>query len=495
MYFFPPVEQLEDWIELITVVQQAATETGLQVILEGYEPPIDPRLSKLQITPDPGVIEVNIHPSKDWQEIVEKTRILYEQARLARLTTEKFMLDGRHTGTGGGNHVTLGGPNPASSPLLRRPSLLQSLITYWQHHPALSYLFSGTFIGPTSQAPRVDEARDDNLYELEIAFEQLPDANSTRPWVIDRALRNLLTDISGNTHRAEFCIDKLYSPDSATGRLGLLELRAFEMTPHWQMSAVQTLLLRNLVAWFWEHPYRSSLIRWGTQLHDRFMLPHFVESDMKNIVNDLSEMGFHWQHEWFAPFIEFRFPVIGRIKTSNGVELELRNALEPWNVLGEEVTSMGTARFVDSSVERLQVLVNGRFDTKYIVICNGYELPLQKTDTPGQFVCGVRFKAWQPASGLHPLIPAQTPLVFDVVDKNSLCSIGGCQYYSGHPGGRNYESFPINANEAEARRSARFTAHGHTTGKVAYFDNKISSEFSNTLDLRRLHNTNGINIV
>ncbi len=492
--FLPPLEKLEKFVELVGLVDRAATQIGTAVILEGYGPPPDSRIKTLLITPDPGVIEVNVHPTSSWAELSDLIQTLYRIAREHRLCAETFALDGRHSGTGGGNHLTLGGPEPLRSPLLRRPDLLVSMITFWQHHPALSYLFSGRFVGPTSQAPRVDEGRPETLYELEISFAEIDELADTehRPWAVDRALRSLLTDITGNAHRAEFCIDKLYNPNTTRGRLGLLELRGFEMPPHPDMALVQALLVRALVARLAEERYSAPLVRWGTALHERFLLPHFVLADIAEVLTDLRAHGIEFELSWLLPFLEFRFPRIGVTKIS-GVDLELRSAIEPWHVLGEEAAAGGAARYVDSSTERLQVAVNGFVPERHLLTCNGRAVPLTATGTPGSYVAGVRYKAWKPWSSLHPTLDVDSPLSFDLIDRMSRFSLGGATYHVVHPGGRSYANPPVNASEAEARRSRRFEAMGHTTGMVDLesLDAQLirrsagDDELPLTLDLRR----------
>ncbi len=467
--FMPPVPSTEDYVDLLAAIEATASAQGRPVIIEGYLPPADPRLENVKVTPDPGVIEVNIHPSASWEALKEKTFFLYDAARRTRLATEKFDVDGAHTGTGGGNHIVVGGETPIDSPFLRRPKLLSSLLAYWHQHPGLSYLFSGKFIGPTSQAPRIDEARNDALYELEIAFRELDaqmQGKQCPPWLVDRIFRNLLIDVTGNTHRTEFCIDKLYSPDGYSGRLGLVEQRAYEMPPHAKMSLTQQLLLRGLIARFWNHPYEPKrLSRWDTQLHDKWMLPHFIMEDIKDVTQDLQRWGLPFSADWFAPHYDFRFPRYGEVNYG-GISLEVRQALEPWHVMGEEAAGGGTARYVDSSVERIQVKARGMNADRYVLSCNGFRIPATNTGVRGEYVAGIRYRAWQPPLCLHPTHPVHGPLRIDVLDTWNNISIGGCMYHVTHPGGLGYTDFPVNALTAESRRLSRFESIGHTPGKV-----------------------------
>ena len=506
--FLPPMDYLEHYLDAISSIEATAEKLDMPVRIEGYEPPRDYRLERLVVSPDPGVIEVNIHPATNWKDLVHTIDTLYEQAFLSRLGTEKFMLDGRHTGTGGGNHITIGGSKPADSPLLRRPDLLRSLITYWQHHPGLSYLFSSAFVGATSQAPRMDEGLDDRTYEMELAFSQVPDSGFIPFYLVDRIFRHLLTDLTGNTHRSEFCIDKLYSPDTSAGRLGILEFRAFDMPPHRQMSLVQMLLIRALIAKFWRQPYKHNLVRWGTELHDKFLLPHYVRQDLQEVVNDLNEAGYPFSLSWFDPFLEFRFPHYGTVKLQ-GIEMEVRMGIEPWNVLGEEMSSSGTARYVDSSLEKIEIKLKGLNGSRYALLCNGLRVPLVATGVKEEYVCGIRYRAWQPPSALHPTIGVDAPITFDIVDTWNSRSIGGCTYHVAHPGGRSYEVFPVNSYEAESRRVNRFTTTSFTQDPLQpepgpglsairrYItqdrlpflcdppEESVSKEFPYTLDLRR----------
>ncbi len=480
--FLPYIAKLPDYLDLLAAVEDTCAYLQKPVWVEGYPPPSDPRMRSFSLTPDPGVIEVNLPPANNWDELSKLHHLVFEEAQRNRLTAEKFNYDGSHAATGGGNHIVIGGPTAADSPLLRRPDLLRSMVTFWQNHPALSYLFSGTFIGPTSQYPRIDEARMDSLYELEIAFSQMP-TGECPPWLVDRLFRNLLVDLTGNTHRAEFCIDKLYPPEGSGSRLGLLELRAFEMAPDVKTILVELLLIRALVAVFWKQPYEARLIRWGTGLHDRFMLPHYVEQDFQDVVRFVQRAGYELNDDWFDAHFDFRFPKIGSI-SGDGLELELRKALEPWHVLGEEASAGGIVRSVDSSLERIQIKLTGLTDSRYVVACNGRRVPLRATGAPGEAVAGVRFRARRPPSCLHPSIPIQSPLAFHIYDLWNDRPVGGCTYHVLHPSGKLYAARPADAAEAGNRRAERFQNYATTpaAGVPAVEDSNPNSPM--TLDLR-----------
>jgi uncharacterized protein (DUF2126 family)/transglutaminase-like putative cysteine protease len=481
--FLPYASQLADYLDLLAAVEDTCQYLHKPVWLEGYTPPHDPRLRSFSITPDPGVLEVNLPFANNWDELERVNTALFEEARRNRLTAESFTYDGNHIATGGGSHIVLGGATVSDSPLLRRPDLLHSMLAFWQNHPSLSYLFSGMYVGPTSQYPRIDEARMDALYELEVAFLHLPSSNCP-PDIVDGLLRNLLVDVTGNSHRAEFCIDKLYPPEGLGLRLGLLELRAFEMAPHVRMGLVEMLLIRALVCVFWKRPYEGSLVRWGTALHDRFMLPHFVRRDFFDVLAQLRRSGYHFEEKWFASHLEFRFPKFGSIAVE-GIKLELRKALEPWNVLAEETISGRTVRSVDSSLERLQVKVSGfTTESRYLVACNGRRVPLSPTGEPGEAVAGVRYRARRLSASLHPTIPVHTPLVFDIIDRWNDRVIGRCTYHAGAPDGLPYTTRPVNATEAEDRRRARFQVSDNPPGVVMPPDEEINPNFPMTLDLR-----------
>ena len=481
--FLPYASNLADYLDLVAAVEDTCQYLQTPVWLEGYTPPSDPRLRSFSVTPDPGVLEVNLPPASNWDELEQINTVLYEEAHHNRLTAEKFAYDGSHIATGGGSHIVIGGATVLDSPFLRRPDLLRSMLAFWQNHPSLSYLFSGMYVGPTSQCPRIDEARMDALYELELAFGNLPPRDCP-PTTLDGLFRNLLVDVTGNSHRAEFCIDKLYPQESRGLRLGLLELRAFEMAPHVKMGLIEMLLIRALVCMFWKRPFEGVLVRWGNALHDRFMLPHFVRRDFFDVLTCLRESGYNFEEKWFAAQMEFRFPKIGSIAVEGG-ELELREALEPWNVLAEETSSGRTVRAVDSSFERIQVKVSGlTTESRYAVACNGRSVPLHPTGEPGETVAGVRYRARQLSAELHPTIPVHAPLIFDIIDRWKARSIARCAYHVGSPDGRAYTARPVNATEAADRRRQRFQESDATPGPMAAPEKETNPIFPMTLDLR-----------
>lgn len=485
--FLPPLPSASDFIELVETIDAAANALGLNVVLEGYPPPKSRLLTSLVVTPDPGVLEVNMPVTDNIDEYVQALNTVYEAALYSGLHTEKYLDDGRQAGSGGGHHLTVGGPTPLTSPFLQRPALLGRLLSFVQHHPSLSYMFTGLFVGPTSQAPRIDEARHDSLYELELAIGQLerrPWGDNPPPWYADMLFRHLLVDVTGNTHRAEISIDKLFDPLTPFGRQGIIEMRAFEMPPHPRMATAQMILLRTLVAALMETPYHGELVRWGHTLHDRFLLPYWMWKDFEDILEFLNLRGFALQKEHYRPFLDLRCPVVGRM-TVSGVELQVRNAIEPWHVLGEEATGAGTSRYVDSSMERIEIMVDGYIAERHAILVNGHVLPLRATGESHRLVGGVRFRAWAPPHSLHPHIGIHHPISIEVLDRWSRRSLGGCTYHVWHPEGRAFDGSPLTRFEASARRNQRFTMGSHTAYPLTVVDPGPHHEAPYTLDLRR----------
>jgi uncharacterized protein (DUF2126 family)/transglutaminase-like putative cysteine protease len=483
--FLPPLARERDFIDLVAVIDRV--RRGRAITLEGYSPPSGPLLERISVTPDPGVLEVNLPPRADTQAHIELLGSIYDAALRAGLHSEKYLLDGRLAGSGGGHHLTLGGPTPLESPFIQHPDLLASLITFIQHHPSLSYMFTGLFVGPTSQAPRVDEARPEQLDELELALahafaqrgqEQPP------PWLSDLLFRNLLVDLTGNTHRTELSIDKLFDHRTPSGRSGLVEFRAFEMPPHPRMAAAQMLLVRSLVTAFAEQPYPGQLVRWGRTLHDRFLLPYWMWRDFEDVLAFLAARGLPLDADGYRPFVDLRCPLVGHLQASD-VRVELRNAIEPWNVLGEEQSATGTARYVDSSLERIEIRVEGLIPERHAILVNGHALPLRPTERDGLFVGGVRFRAWAPPHSLHGHIGIHHPLHVDVLDRWAKRSLGACTYHVWHPEGRGFVAPPLTRFEAAARRQQRFTRGDQSPFPISWSQAEPPGEVPYTMDLRR----------
>jgi uncharacterized protein (DUF2126 family) len=484
--FLPPLSTFDDFCALLAAIDQARERTGHAIHLEGYPPPPSPQRTRFAVTPDPGVLEVNLPPQTSCREAAELHGVVYEAALGNGLTAERYLLDGRLAGSGGGNHITIGSATAADSPWLREPALLASLVTFLQHHPSLSYAFTGMFVGPTSQAPRIDEARHDALYELELALPKLFDTAAPPPaWQVDALLRHVLVDVAGSTHRAEISIDKLFDPGTPFGRQGIVELRAFEMPPHPRMLTAQAVLVRALVASFTGEPYKHPLVRWGQELHDRFLLPYFLWRDLEDVLAHLATRGIALPAEAYRPFVEMRCPLVGEIEVGDA-RIEVRNAIEPWHVLGEEASAAGTSRYVDSSMERIELRSHGLDPERYTVAVNGITAPLRAAKGRDTRVGGVRFRAWCPPHALHPHLGIHHPLKIDVIDTWAKRGVAAGTYHVWHPLGRGYEAPPLTRVEAVARRAARFTVEGPSLSPLRPLPADPRWDSPYTLDLRQL---------
>ena len=430
--FLPPFSHAEHYLEVVAAVEAAAEATEQQPIFEGYEPPDDFRLRRFALEPDPGVLRVELPDAFTFPVQLDLLQTVFDEAAQLGLGMQRVTPDGSLIGTGGGGRLSLGGLRPEYSPFLRRPELLRGLVAYFQRHPSLSYLFAGRMIGPSGPAPRPDEGRDAALYELDIALSQMPKGEVSALWSGDRMLRHLLSDPSGQIKHAEIRMDHLYAPERESKRQGRVFIHAFELAPHPHVAVLHTLLVHALLGRVARASDSGELKRWGSALHDRFMLPHELLADLSEVIEELRAVGYPFQLEWFEPLITLRFPELGEVPIGQ-INLALQTALEPWPLLAEEVTPGGVARFIDAANERLQVKLSGLAPGRYALVCNGQSVPLQATGTHGEYVAGVRYKIANPPSTLHPTIAPVGALVFDLIDSWTGRAIGGCTYLPPRP--------------------------------------------------------------
>ena len=457
--FIPPVPTLDDYLDLVAKIEACVRKLKLgPIVLEGYAPPNDGTLTRLNVIADPGVLEVNLPPAADTAGYARYVEALYDAAPECGLRSWKYKYTGRKIGTGGGAHILLGGPTAEMSPFFLRPTLLPSFVRFFQHHPSLSYLFTGLFTGPSSQAPRIDESEYEVPYELEIALRgaeaMTPPADKA---LLDRMLRNLLMDTLGNTHRAEISIDKFWNPFAPNGCLGLVEFRAFEMPPRPAMLMAAVALLRGIGAALLARPFSKPLKRWGPALHDQYAMPHFLRLDMEEVIAFLNRHGFAFDWSHFAEWFDFRFPLVGTLAVA-GRSIEFRQAIEPWPVLGEQPDGGGVSRFVDSSTDRLQIAIPDiDWAERHLLLANGVPLRFFRDRERERLVGAVRYRMYTCVPGLQPHIPPQSPLRFELVEHATRRVIAAKTLRNWKPDDQPYEGLPQNDLEAAKRVAERFT--------------------------------------
>ena len=491
--FIPPL-LFEGYVPLVQAIEDALETCALKdIVLAGYAPPYDAaRLPTVGFASDPGVIEINLEPCADWRAFDAQTRLLYAAAVDVGLCARKFQHNGREVGTGGGAHVVFGGPAPERSPFFLHPSLLPSVIKYFQHHPALSYAFSGLYMGPSSQAPRIDESTYEALYELEIACDGAARLGSPHNLALyDLLFRDLLMDRSGNTHRAEISVDKLWNPFAGNGRLGLVEFRAFETHPDPAAQSLAGLLLRAIIARLAAAPVSSSFLRWQGELHDKFFLPASVWDDLDAVCADLRAHGIPFESAWLRPLWEWRFPELGRFDLAAGEEkkpfsIVFRQALEAWPLLGESPNAGGVARTVDASMDRIEAFVTDAAAVELgLLLVNGAPCVFRPADTGAG--AGIRYRAFYLNPGLQPHRREDAPLLLEWVDRATLTVVAAARWHVWNPLGVPYPERPADAAEAATRRAERWQNWPHTLGHSRFIPKvDFPPESRHTLDLRRV---------
>jgi uncharacterized protein (DUF2126 family) len=430
--FLPPFLEASSFADLLAAIEKTAEALNSPPIaLEGYPPPHEDDWENLSVIPDPGVIEVNLPPAASWESLEKTVSALFLAAEECGLRGTRVLPSGETSATGGGGHLVLGGTSLDSNPFLLKPHLLPSFLRFIQRHPSLSYLFSGRFVGPSSQAPRADESFFEIPRELGIALTAMESMEApASPIIIDAILRNLLLDYNGNTHKAEVSVDKFFNPFMPNGRLGLVEFRSIEMSPDIEQFLAIHALWRSLAASFVVKPYTEPLIDWKGKLHDDFLLPFFLEEDLDKVLAYLNDSGFNFKREWFQPHLRFRFPILAE-DTIAGIPWHLRRALEPWPLLGEEPAGGGVVRCVDSSTERLEfrlyAAAKDRKKAPLTISINGWKLPLHP-HPEGGFIGAVRFRTFLLRTCLHPQILPHTPLLIEFFDESEK-QLGAWNYH------------------------------------------------------------------
>ena len=411
--FLPPLLQ-PAFVALLEALADGARRAGLGAInLQGSVPPDDAELwIRVGLAADPGVLEVNLPAAGSWAEYDRWMRAAARAAAAAGLRPWRQGPDGRREETGGGNHLLWGGPRLDEHPFFTRPGWLASILRYWQRHPALSYCFSGNYLGPWSQAPRADESGRE-LHDLEwswASLDRLP-AGDRRREIAD-AVRHFQTDLAGNPHRTEISFDKFWCPTAPGGCQGLVEFRAIAMMPEIEWAGSVALLWSALAAWLLERPCPSPLVEHGRRLHDRFFLPSLAWRDLEEVLADLGAGGYPIPADDFRSIWNWRFPAVLDVEDGAGGRLTVRRAGEPWPTLADTPASGGvTSRFVDSSLRRLEFLATAEFASRWTIAVDGRPLPLAAVaELPDHAIAGLRYRHSRLSPSLHPAIEPQLPL-------------------------------------------------------------------------------------
>jgi len=457
------------------------------LILRGHPPPVDDRVAFATITPDPGVIEVNMAPCRSVAELYAAQRAIHAAAVGERLSARRRHFNGEVTDSGGGGHLTFGGRHPEQSPFFVHPHLLPRLLSYLSHHPSLSYWFAGRAVGGSGQAVRPDEQARESFDELGVALARLAGEHAPKPDALWGSLAPLLTDRFGNTHRSEVNVEKLFNPWlPGRGKLGVVELRALRQAPSPEHDVARAALFRSVLARLVKKDYPVGLRDWGTVLHDRFALPYYLAHDLGEVLDDVERAGFGLDEALVAEILDDGHRRFGEAELDDGVRLEVRRAVEFWPLVGDLSQQNQTTRLVDASTTRLELrLVGPQPGTVRVGVRVGdrsYLLPMVQHEAGDQRIAvfGVRYRTFAPRPGLHPSLEPVDPLVVDVVGMQAR----RIALHSWIPGGGVYPALPADDEEAARRRADRMVITDAEPPRFAAPPRSALSRFA--LDTRRI---------